>query len=160
MVGGGGAGSPQMVQKRALARLMCPQGQGRSVPDVPIVATEAPEGVLAGCIGDCPGRSVVAGAPNADKSSACCGVPCGRCACWFCPARGGEDTDDGNAGMAVLLLLRRCTAKTRRVSKARTMTVPPTTMAHGKDAIVGIAAGVGVGVDVGCCGFSCCAWVC
>jgi hypothetical protein len=45
IVGGGGAGSPQMLQNRAFARFICPQGQGRSV-------LEAPAGVVGGATGN------------------------------------------------------------------------------------------------------------
>jgi hypothetical protein len=45
IVGGGGAGSPQMLQNRAFARFICPQGQGRSV-------LEAAAGIVGGGTGN------------------------------------------------------------------------------------------------------------
>jgi len=43
LVGGAGAGSPQILQKRALARFICPHGHGRRVPET-TVCTDVDDG--------------------------------------------------------------------------------------------------------------------
>src|SRR5579884_3206312 len=75
LIGGCGAGSPQMLQKRALGRFICPQGQTRNVVKVPELPFIGPLGgtggtprgnVCEGCAGAPGEKGDCDGAPNAD----------------------------------------------------------------------------------------------
>ena len=110
MVDSDGAGSPQMLQKRAVERFICPHGHGRSVPDRLLLVLE-----LGGI-----GELNEDGAPNAAMPSSSGGAA-------------GEigtalDDDCAIAGLPDGFLPRRLWTATRITTR---MTIPPTpTIVH------------------------------
>ncbi len=183
VVGGSGAGSPQMLQKRALGRFICPHGQIRNGVVVCDGGSVCPRGALCtagpagGVTRPCPCPRA-GGAPkacipfpgpgcgNADAELwTCCDPLLAGCTVPFCPAGAGGDPAAVLSAAASVPFLR-CLPRWRIMTKnskitSITMTkiapiVPASAMIFALEAFPLFAAvGAGVAVAVTCSVFAC-----